>query len=153
MWYMTSCENTTCDQYNSQNALWFKISQIGRQSNSTWVQQDLSSFFSTNSPPLTFAYIYILPVDGWTSNVTLPLNIKPGEYLLRHEIIALHLATSIGGAEFYPSCTQLNIGGNGTDVPSPDELVTFPGGYSDTDPGIYDPNVRLRNHTHLSFLT
>jgi hypothetical protein len=120
--YLASCGDTTCDKFDSQNAQWFKISQVGRESNgSDWVQQEI--------------------MNGGTANVTLPYNIKPGQYIIRHEIIALHLATSPGGAEFYPSCTQLNIGGSGTAVPSPSELVTFPGGYSDNDPGIYDPSI------------
>ena len=31
------------------------------------------------------------------------------------------------------------IGGNGNGTPNP--TVSFPGAYSDTDPGIYDPDV------------
>jgi hypothetical protein len=81
-------------------------------------------------------------VNGGVANVTLPSDIASGEYLIRHEIIALHLATEMGGAEFYPSCSQLKIGGNGTAVPSADELVSFPGAYSDDDPGIYVPDVK-----------
>lgn len=60
--------------------------------------------------------------------------------ILVKQIIALHLATSMGGAEFYPSCTQVSIGGSGTG--QPDSTVLFPGAYSDSDPGIYDPDVR-----------
>lgn len=48
---------------------------------------------------------------------------------------------SIGGAEFYPMCAQVVISGSGTGTPSSGETCTFPGGYSDTDPGIYVPNV------------
>ncbi|KAJ7241416.1 hypothetical protein C8J57DRAFT_1244668 [Mycena rebaudengoi] len=44
----------------------------------------------------------------------------PGAYPIRHEIIALHLADQPGGAE----CAQ------------PEELVSLPGAYNDTDPGI-----------------
>lgn len=47
----------------------------------------------------------------------------------------------MGGAEFYPMCTQVMIGGNGNGVASP--TVSFPGAYSDDDPGIYDPDVSL----------
>lgn len=54
--------------------------------------------------------------------------------MLRHEIIALHLAEAPGGAEFYPSCSQILIKGSGTGTP--DETVSFPGAYSDTDKGI-----------------
>ena len=46
-------------------------------------------------------------VDGGPANVTIPSDLAPGQYLIRHEIIALHLATQLGGAEFYPSCTQV----------------------------------------------
>lgn len=44
-----------------------------------------------------------------------------------------------GGAEFYPSCTQVRVGGSSSGTAT--DTVTFPGGYSDSDPGIFDPNV------------
>lgn len=78
-------------------------------------------------------------MQGKPFELTLPENLAPGGYLLRHEIIALQLATSAGGAEFYPSCTQLLIGGSGNGTPA--STVSFPGAYSDTDPGILDPDV------------
>ena len=75
-------------------------------------------------------------VDGKPHSFALPANLAPGGYLLRHEIIALHLADQPGGAEFYPACMQLKVGGNKSGAPSPNELVAFPGAYSDNDPGI-----------------
>ena len=84
---------------------------------------------------------YLHTVDGNVFSANLPKNLASGEYLVRHEIIALHLATQKGGAEFYPSCQQIKVGGSGTGVPSQDELLSFPGAYSDDDPGIYTPNV------------
>jgi hypothetical protein len=119
--YLASCGNTTCDKFDSTKAKWFKFHQDGRQADGTWVQAQL--------------------MTGGTAKAKIPTNIMPGNYLLRHEIIALHLATSKGGAEFYPACIQLRIGGTGTGQPSSSELVAFPGGYSDTDAGIFDPNV------------
>ena len=71
--------------------------------------------------------------------VTLPTQVAPGGYLVRHEIIALQLAVSLGGAEFYPSCTQILVGGSQTGTPN--QTVSFPGAYNDNDPGIYDPSV------------
>jgi len=121
MTYMASCGSTPCNSFDSQNAQWFKIDQLGQQENGTWVQQDV--------------------MNGTPANVTIPSNIAPGNYIVRHEILALQLAVSIGGAEFYPSCSQLTIGGSGTGAPTASELVSFPGAYSDTDPGIYDPSV------------
>ncbi|KIK96833.1 glycoside hydrolase family 61 protein, partial [Paxillus rubicundulus Ve08.2h10] len=88
MSYLATCGSTTCDQYNSTNAEWFKIEETGLEpGNMTWYQQNI--------------------MDGGPSNVTIPSTLKPGQYLIRHEIIALHLATELGGAEFYPSCTQV----------------------------------------------
>jgi len=70
--------------------------------------------------------------------MTLPVTLASGNYVIRHEIIALHNAIAEGGAEFYPACTQLRVGGSQTGAPTADELVSFPGAYSDTDPGIWD---------------
>lgn len=66
--------------------------------------------------------------------MNLPKALPNGEYLLKIEHIALHGAGSVGGAQFYLACGQINVinGGNGT----PGPLIAFPGGYSATDPGI-----------------
>ncbi|KJA17638.1 lytic polysaccharide monooxygenase [Hypholoma sublateritium FD-334 SS-4] len=121
--YMASCGSTTCDKFDDTQAKWFKISEDGKTpgDNSTWLQQRL--------------------MNGGVANSTIPSNLAPGNYLLRHEIIALHLATSLGGAEFYPACAQITVGGSQTGAPSASDLVSIPGAYSDNDPGIFDPNV------------
>ncbi|KAF8749111.1 Glycoside Hydrolase Family 61 [Rhizoctonia solani] len=56
-----------------------------------------------------------------------------GQYLLRAEVIALHVASSVGGAQFYMSCYQLQVTGGGSASPA---TVKFPGAYKATDPGI-----------------
>ncbi|KAL5535826.1 hypothetical protein ACEPAF_3920 [Sanghuangporus sanghuang] len=65
---------------------------------------------------------------------TLPSSLPSGQYLLRMENIAIHTASSYGGAQFYISCGQINVdnGGNGT----PGPLVAFPGAYTGYEPGI-----------------
>ncbi|KAJ2482137.1 hypothetical protein IWW56_001282 [Coemansia sp. RSA 2131] len=68
-------------------------------------------------------------------DITIPGDIEDGDYLLRGEIIALHLAEKKGGAEFYNNCVQLTISG-GTGTAKPD-LVEIPGVYAADDPGIY----------------
>lgn len=68
------------------------------------------------------------------ATVTIPSSLPDGEYLLRIEHIALHSAGSEGGAQFYISCAQLSVTGGGGGSPGP--LVSFPGAYSPTDPGI-----------------
>ncbi|KAF1964828.1 hypothetical protein BU23DRAFT_585385 [Bimuria novae-zelandiae CBS 107.79] len=67
-------------------------------------------------------------------SVPIPKNLPSGEYLFRVEHIALHSAGAAGGAQFYISCAQVKVinGGNG----SPGPLVSFPGAYKATDPGI-----------------
>ena len=85
--------------------------------------------------------LFLCLVNGAVATVPLPNNLAAGNYMIRHEIIALHLATTIGKAEFYPSCAQIKVGGSQMGAPNPDECVTFPGGYSDDDPGLYDRQV------------
>ena len=63
----------------------------------------------------------------------IPLGIAPGDYLLRAEALALHVAAQPQGAQFYMSCYQLAVSGNGTDLPP---TVKFPGAYTAKDPGI-----------------
>jgi cellulase len=60
-----------------------------------------------------------LIADDGSWNVRIPAGLAPGEYVLRHEIIALHVAFtgtgpySSSGAEFYPQCVSLKVEGPG----------------------------------------
>jgi hypothetical protein len=74
--------------------------------------------------------------QGNSVTVTLPKDLAPGDYLVRHELISLQNAQSPGGAEFYASCTQVRVGGSGSTKLDSSTLVSFPGAYSPTDPGI-----------------
>ena len=70
--------------------------------------------------------------NSWT--VTIPESIAPGNYVLRHEIIALHSAGDANGAQNYPQCVNLEVTGSGTNA-----LSTGTVGeklYTATDPGI-----------------
>ncbi|KAH9881197.1 hypothetical protein J1614_001692 [Plenodomus biglobosus] len=73
-------------------------------------------------------------------NARIPKDLKPGYYLIRAEIIALHeadvsyKANPRRGAQFYADCVQIQVTGNGT-VALPDG-VSFPGAYSYEDPGV-----------------
>ncbi|ETW79866.1 glycoside hydrolase family 61 protein [Heterobasidion irregulare TC 32-1] len=98
------------------SASWFKISEMGLPSSDPdyWATEVLND----NCGHFTF---------------TIPTGIAPGQYLLRAEVIALHVASSVGGAQFYMSCFQLNVGGSGTAQPS---AVNIPGAYGASDPGI-----------------
>ncbi|KAI4915578.1 hypothetical protein J4E90_004023 [Alternaria incomplexa] len=63
-----------------------------------------------------------------------PKNVPSGKYLVRVESIALHQAQSVGGAQMYLSCAQVEITGGGSGQPGP--LVAFPGAYNANDPGL-----------------
>ncbi|KAK7961613.1 glycoside hydrolase family 61 protein [Apiospora aurea] len=65
--------------------------------------------------------------------VQIPQCLAPGDYLIRVEHIALHSASSAGGAQFYIACGQLTVTGSGTKTFSG---VSIPGAYKATDPGI-----------------
>ncbi|KAH6633683.1 glycosyl hydrolase family 61-domain-containing protein [Boeremia exigua] len=64
---------------------------------------------------------------------SIPEDIAPGDYLLRAEAIALHAASSSGGAQHYVTCYQLTVTGSGTATPAG---VKFPEAYSKTGPGL-----------------
>lgn len=97
---------------------WTKISQSGLITSGgtgTWATDNLINNNSTNS-------------------AVIPRNLKAGNYVIRQEIIALHGAENDNGAQNYPQCLNLKVGGSGT--------VTLPSGtdgsalYKRTDPGI-----------------
>lgn len=119
--YMASCGSTPCNKFNPAGARWFKISNLVKKSNGEWFQADVQR--------------------GIPMNVQIPSSLAPGNYLIRQEIIALHLATQKGGHEHYPSCTQLRVGGHQTGRPAEKDLVNIPGAYYDDHPGLWVKNL------------
>ncbi|KAG8926397.1 Esterase/lipase/thioesterase [Tulasnella sp. 418] len=111
--YMAKCPGSCTGWKGDSGKPWFKISQEAFV-NGQWASDKLAKNNAT-----------------WT--VTIPKSISSGEYLLRHENLALHGASSPGGAQFYPVCVQLTVTGGGSANPSG---LGFPGAYSATDPGI-----------------
>ncbi|EAT87832.2 hypothetical protein SNOG_05441 [Parastagonospora nodorum SN15] len=91
-------------------------------------------------------------------NMRIPAALKPGPYLIRAEMIALHegdvsyIANPRRGAQFYPDCVQIEVVGDG-DVALPSDGVGFPGAYGYGDEGVvhnvftslpfYALNIRL----------
>jgi hypothetical protein len=69
-----------------------------------------------------------------TVNATIPASVPDGEYLLRVEQIALHMAMQANKAQFYIACSQIQITGGGVGTPGP--MVALPGAYKSNDPGI-----------------
>lgn len=124
MTYLAACTSGDCRKEDPSTLNWFKIDHAGLNPDYTWASETLVNHNST-----------------WT--VTIPKELKPGPYLMRHELLALHGAMNVGGAQFYPDCFNIDVKGSGTGVP--DKTVKFPGAYKPKDPGvlidIYWPKV------------
>ncbi|KAI1448401.1 glycoside hydrolase family 61 protein [Annulohypoxylon stygium] len=105
----------TAADFDGSGAVWFKV------------YQDM---------PMASGGQYTWPSNGKSQIAfTIPQCLADGEYLFRIEHVALHSASAAGGAQFYISCAQVRVsGGSGTAQPS--QLVSFPGAYKATDPGL-----------------
>ncbi|KAK6534166.1 hypothetical protein TWF281_005501 [Arthrobotrys megalospora] len=113
--YLADCGGD-CTTAVGSELNWFKIDEAGLLADGTWAAEALIK--NNNSYTLT-----------------LPSKIKNGQYLMRHEIIALHASHEKKGAQFYPSCTNIEItGATGENTP---DTVKLPGAYSAEDPGIF----------------
>lgn len=123
-------EGADINTWDPTGAVWFRIyaEQPKFGSQLTW----LSMF------PLKLSFCWHILISfragAATYDIKIPQCIAPGKYLMRNEHIAIHTAQSVGGAQFYLSCAQLEVTGGGSKAPS--NLVAFPGAYKATDPGI-----------------
>ncbi|KAI5928690.1 glycoside hydrolase family 61 protein [Camillea tinctor] len=108
-------EGQTAADFDGAGQVWFKVFQ---------------------DMPTASGGQYEWPSNGKSQiSFTIPQCLADGEYLFRIEHVALHSASSAGGAQFYISCAQVRVsGGSGSASPAP--LVSFPGAYKATDPGI-----------------
>jgi AA9 family protein len=75
----------------------------------------------------------VLLQNNLTWHVRIPLDIAPGNYVLRHEMIALHAAGNKDGAQNYPFCFSLAISGDGSKNP---DGVLATNLYKNDHPGI-----------------
>jgi cellulase len=72
--------------------------------------------------------------NNFSWDFTVPANLAAGNYVLRHEIIALHAAGQVNGAQAYPQCINLKVTGGGSETLSGGTAATS--FYKATDPGI-----------------
>lgn len=93
---------------------------------------DAGGLISETEVPGTWASDKLIE-DGFSRTVTIPSDIEAGNYVLRHEIIALHSAENADGAQNYPQCINLNVTGSGTASPSGTLGTAL---YKSDDPGI-----------------
>lgn len=106
--------NGDCAKVNVNEAGWFKIWEAGLLSGNVpegmWWQKQFQNW--DGSP------------DLWP--VTIPTTLKPGLYMIRHEILSIHIENK---PQFYPECAHLNVSGKGSVLPPKEYLKKFPGAY------------------------
>ncbi len=99
--YLAKCAGN-CESVDKTTLEFFKISAAGLIDNSLnngrWADD-----------------VLIANNNSWT--VQIPEDLAPGNYVLRHEIIALHSAGQANGAQAYPQCFNLKVQGSGTREP------------------------------------
>lgn len=113
---------SACD---GSGAGWFKIDEGGFHGDGKTV------FLDTETPSGWDIAKLVGGNKKWTS--TIPLGLAPGNYLIRHELIALHQANN---PQFYPECAQIVITGSGTSEPSAAQKAAIPGYAKQTDSNI-----------------
>lgn len=113
--YVAKCSGE-CTSADKNTLKWVKIQQAGiNYSTQVWSSQDMIN-------------------NNGTWSVTVPASLAAGNYVFRHEIIALHGANSLNGAQNYPQCFNVKVTGSGTANPTG---VLGTALYKSTDPGIY----------------
>ncbi|TKX22076.1 hypothetical protein C1H76_5709 [Elsinoe australis] len=116
--YLAKCPGKCADLKDASQLQWFKIRESGIVSPGKFEASTMSG-------------------ANVKQQVKIPAALANGEYVLRHEIIALHGSTQIGGAQLYPQCFNVAVSGGGSLQPAG---VTGDKLYTERDPGIYVPN-------------
>ncbi|KAF8190512.1 glycoside hydrolase family 61 protein [Pholiota molesta] len=101
--------------WDGSGSVWFKVYEI--------------SAVTDGGTTITFP-----SQNALSYSFNIPTALPSGQYLVRVEQIALHVASTFGGAQFYLSCAQVNVVGGGSGTPGP--LVAIPGVYTGNEPGI-----------------
>lgn len=123
--YMANC-NGDCADVDPSALKFFKIDEAGYDvSTKSWAAVDMIANNNT-----------------WST--TVPSNIAAGNYVFRHEIIALHAANNENGAQNYPQCVNIEVTGSGTENP---EGVLATELYSPKDAGIlFNPYTNIQSY-------
>ncbi|KAI9829549.1 MAG: hypothetical protein M1826_005594 [Phylliscum demangeonii] len=128
--YLASC-NGSCFDADKTKMKFVKISEAG--------------LIGTPGGPEGLWAVDKFILDNSTWSIKIPQHIKPGNYMLRHEIIALQVAYAMPGAQHYPQCGNLKISGEGTDEPVGTPWNEL---YRMDDPGIHiDIRLPVTNYT------
>lgn len=99
--YLADCGDS-CEAVDKTKLEFFKIDGVG--------------LVDDSEVPGTFGDDQLIKNNNsWM--VEIPKSIAPGNYVLRHELMAMHGAGTEGGAQNYPQCFNLKVTGSGSDKP------------------------------------
>ncbi|CRK34082.1 hypothetical protein BN1708_019394, partial [Verticillium longisporum] len=113
--YVANCGGD-CSAADKATLEWVKIDEAGYNAETKkWAATDLIANNNT-----------------WTT--TVPATLAAGNYVFRHEIIAMHGAGAVNGAQNYPQCINIAVTGSGTDSPTGVVATKL---YTAEDPGIH----------------
>jgi hypothetical protein len=133
--YKCSGDFSSCD---GSGTGWFKIDEAGFKGDGKKV------FLDSENPSGWEIAKLVGGNKQWTS--TIPASLAPGNYLIRHELIALHQANA---PQFYPECAQIVVTGSGTQQPDASFKAAIPGYAKQTDANIRVPiNDRSQPQTY-----
>lgn len=140
--WLAPCGDTPCAEVNVNEAGWFKIWEAGllegpNLAEGVWYQKQFQRW--DGSPAL------------WP--VAIPAGLKAGNYIVRHEILSIHVGMR---PQFYPQCAHLVVEGGGDALPPPGEFwKRFPGVYEEGDGSIFIDIYReeYKNRTVSFFLS
>ncbi|KAK6333037.1 hypothetical protein TWF718_010861 [Orbilia javanica] len=91
--YLAECGGD-CSQVDDLQLKWFKIEEAG-------LLDPAKNLWATD--------LMMQQGDAW--NIQIPMNIKSGNYVMRHEMISLESTNSDDGVQFYPTCFNLQVSG------------------------------------------
>ncbi|KAF2032424.1 endoglucanase IV [Setomelanomma holmii] len=100
MTYLAAC-NGSCAFVKKESLEWVKIDEQGWLNSTGWDTIKLGGTWATN----------VLIANNFTWTVQIPADLVAGDYVLRHEIIALHVADKLDGAQVYPQCVNVRVAG------------------------------------------
>ncbi|KAF1935250.1 endoglucanase IV [Clathrospora elynae] len=105
MTYLAAC-NGSCANVKKEALEWVKIEELGWLNNTGWYKMGLGGTWASN----------VLIANGFSWLAKIPDVLAEGNYVMRHEIIALHVADQVDGAQAYPQCVNLRVA-KGKDTP------------------------------------
>ncbi|KAF2501522.1 glycoside hydrolase [Lophium mytilinum] len=126
--YLAPC-NGSCTTVDKTQLEFVKIDEQGWLNRSDPENADLGGTWASD----------VLIANNFTWTVMLPAGLREGKYVLRHEIIALHVANETDGAQAYPQCVNLDVAKGESavgEMPVDGEAVRAPKFYTPEDPGI-----------------